>query len=256
MARPAPAGPAPLRPELATPALYECAIRHVRSAPVRNAFCYRTYQWLVDVDQLPELPRWLRPLASFRSSDHLGDPRRPLRQNIETFLAGKGLDITGGRIVMLASARVFGYVFNPLSVYWCYRPDGSRACVLAEVHNTYGQRYCYLLDADERGRARADKAFYVSPFNPVDGHYQMALPEPGERLSLSITLHRPGAPPFVASVRGLRRDATARELMRAALRHPWPTAATIARIHAQGIKLWARGLPVARRPAYHPQKGI
>jgi uncharacterized protein len=69
-------------------------------------------------------------------------------------------------------------------------------------------------------------------------------------------LHRPGAPPFVASVRGRRRDATAGQLLRAAIRHPWPTLVTTALIHAQGLKLWARGLPVVTRPAHCPQEGV
>jgi uncharacterized protein len=236
--------------------LYECQIRHLRTAPLANAFCYRSYQWLVDIDDLPSLPPWLRPLASFRAADHLGDPARTIRANVDSFLAGNGVDLAGGRIHMLASARVLGYVFNPLSVYWCHHADGSVACVIAEVHNTYGERHCYLLRTDPGGRAEADKAFYVSPFNPVDGRYHMSLPEPGHRLALTVTLHRPGGPPFVASVRGMRRPATARALLRLAVRHPWPTASATVRIHVQGIRLWRRGLPVQQRPAHHSQEGV
>ena len=94
-------------------ALYECRISHVRTAPLRNAFRYRGYQWLVDLDDLPRLPPWLRPLASFRARDHLGDPLRSIRANVDSYLAGRGIDLNGGRIVMLANARVLGYVFNP-----------------------------------------------------------------------------------------------------------------------------------------------
>lgn len=238
------------------PALYDCSIRHVRAAPLSNAFTYRSYSWLVDLDHLPGLPRLLRPLAAFRAADHLGDPARSIRQNVESYLSRNGVDVAGGRITMLASARVFGYVFNPLSVYWCHSADGTLACVIAEVHNTYGQRHCYLLKTDDRGRAQVGKAFYVSPFNPVDGHYQMSLPEPDGTLALTITLHRPDGPPFVASVRGRRRDATAMQLLRATARHPWPTFGATARIHAQGLKLWARGLPIVDRPAHHPQEGV
>jgi uncharacterized protein len=237
-------------------ALYECTIRHVRTAPLVNSFSYRSYQWLVDVDALPRLPPLLRPLAGFRARDHLGDPSRTLRYNIETFLAQNAVDVTGGRIFMLASARVLGYVFNPLTVFWCYSASGALMCVLAEVHNTYGERHCYLLRPDDRGRAVAAKEFYVSPFNPVDGHYRMSLPEPGERLRLTIALQRHGMPPFIASVRGARRPATTLQLIRLAVRYPLPTAAVTARIHAQGIKLWARGLPVAPRPAHRPQEGV
>ena len=106
---------------------------------------------------------------------------------------------------MLAHARVLGYVFNPLTVFWCHRADGTLACVVAEVHNTYRQRHAYLLHTDERGRAQAPKEFYVSPFYPVDGCYRMSLPEPGRRrlaLQPSRCWNRPDGHSFVASVRG------------------------------------------------------
>ena len=104
-------------------------------------------------------------------------------------------------MLMLAHARVLGYVFNPLTVFWCHHADGTLACVIAEVHNTYGQRHAYLVHTDARGRARTEKALYVSPYHPVDGWYQMSLPRPGPRLALSVTLHRPNGHRFVASVR-------------------------------------------------------
>jgi uncharacterized protein len=241
---------------VSAPALYECGIRHVRAAPLRNAFTYRTYQWLVDLDAVPELPRWLRPLATFRAADHLGDPGRGIRENVDHYLDSRGVDLGGGRILMLAHARVLGYVFNPLTVYWCHNDSGALECVIAEVHNTYRERHCYLLRTDARGRAEVAKEFYVSPFYPVDGSYQMSLPEPGERLSLTVTLHRPDGPPFVASVTGKRYPASTRGLLRAAARHPWATAAVTGRIHAQGLKLYARGLPVVRKPGHRPQEGV
>jgi uncharacterized protein len=204
-----------------TDALYECSIRHVRAAPLRNAFTYRSYQWLVDLDELPRLPGWLRPLATFRAADHLGDPRRSIRANVDHYLGSHGIDLGGGPVTMLTHARVLGYVFNPLTVYWCHNAAGVLECVLAEVHNTYGERHCYLMHTDARGRAEVLKEFYVSPFYPVEGSYQMSLPEPGEHLSLTIALHRPGEPPFVASVRGKRHPATTAELLAAAGRQPW-----------------------------------
>ena len=252
------------RPLAPGAALYECRITHTRLAPLRNVFTYRTYQWLVDLDHLPRPGRFLRLLAGFDSRDHLGDPRRPIRDNLDHFLMSQGVDTGGGRVMMLANARVLGYVFNPLTVYWCHSADGALACVVAEVHNTYRQRHAYLLRPDERGRARAAKEFYVSPFYPVDGGYRMSLPEPSppapslpsagdphhSALALSITLTRPDGNSFVASVHGTGRPATARALLSAAARHPWSTAAVSARIRWQGIRLYLRGLPVVPRPPH------
>jgi len=233
-------------------ALYTCRLRHVRSAPIRNDFTYRGFVWLVDLDDLPRLPLPLRPLAGFRARDHLGDPGASLRSNIDRYLAEHGINLRGGKILMLAHARVFGYVFNPLTVYWCHNRNGALVCVVAEVHNTYGQRHSYLLKPDARGRANAAKEFYVSPFHAVDGVYQMLLPEPNIRLALSIRLKLPGQPPFIATLRGERRRASAANLLRMAVRFPFATLAVSARIRWQGVRLFLRGLPVVPRPQPHP----
>jgi DUF1365 family protein len=240
----------------AAAALYECRITHVRAAPVRNAFTYTTYQWLVDLDDLPRIARWLRPLAGFRAADHLGDPQHSIRENVDGYLTRHGIDLGGGRVTMLTHARVLGYAFNPLTVYWCHDASGALQCVIAEVHNTYRQRHCYLLRTDADGRAEVAKEFYVSPFYPVDGRYRMSLPEPGKRLALTIVLHRPDSPAFVASVRGRRQGAGPAALLRATARHPWSTAAVTARIHWQGARLAIRGLRIADRPRHCPQEGV
>jgi uncharacterized protein len=137
-------------------------------------------------------------------------------------------------------------------IAWCHRPD----CVVAEVHNTYGQRYAYLLHPDARGRARVPEQFYVSPFYPVDGDYRMTLPEPGERLALSIRLDRPDGHAFAASVRGRAVPATARARLAAVVRYHWSTAAVSVRIRWQGVRLYLRGLPVIPRPAHQSQEGV
>ncbi len=196
------------------------------------------------------------PLSTFSARDHLGDPRRGIRANLDRFLAERDVNLNGGQVLMLAHARVFGYVFNPLTVYWCHRPDGTLAAVVAEVHNTYGERHAYLLHTDERGRAEVPKQFYVSPFYPVDGRYRMSLPEPGDRLALSIALGRPGGDKFTAGVQGRAVPATARTLAAAALRHPWSTVVVSARIRWQGTKLYLRGLRPAPRPVHQPQEGV
>jgi uncharacterized protein len=230
--------------------IYECRITHARTVPLRHVFRYGTYLWLVDLDDLPRLRPGLGLLAAFRARDHLGDPHRGIRENLDRFLAARGVD-RPSTVTMLAHARVLGYVFNPLTVYWCRRADGTLACVVAEVHNTYGQRHAYLLHPGDRGRAEVPKQFYVSPFYPVDGRYLMRLPEPGDRLALSVVLSRPDGSAFAASVRG----RPCRSLLGAVVRHPWSTAVLAARIRYQGVRLYLRGLRVVPRPAHLPQEG-
>jgi uncharacterized protein len=157
------------------------------------------------------------------------------------------------RVLMLASARggvgAASYVFNPLSTHWCYRADGSLACVVAEVHNTYGERHAYLLRPDEVGRASADKAFYVSPFFDVAGRYLMRFSAPGPRLGITIALRREGATVFTATLRGTARPATVRAVAAATLRRPLMALRFSALIRWQGIRLWLRRLPVQPRPS-------
>ncbi|WP_105971633.1 DUF1365 domain-containing protein [Streptomyces geranii] len=232
------------------PALYRCAIVHVRTAPWRYTLRHRTYMWLVDPDRIPQLPCPLRPLARFEARDHFTGEHASVRAGLDAFLAGQGAEPAGGRVVMLTHARVFGYVFNPLTLYWCHDPEGTVRHVVAEVHNTYGERHSYLLHPDASGTAEVDKEFYVSPFFPVDGHYRMRLPAPGERLDLTVHLEREGGRPFTATVRGTRHEVRTGTLLRLALRRPWSTLAVAAAIRVHGIRLYLRGLPIQPRPVH------
>jgi DUF1365 family protein len=245
-------------PPVATPALYDVLIAHVRRTPLRNAFEYRGYLWLVDLDDVAAgrlvqgrpLPRWLRSQARFEAADHLGDPASSIKDNVVALAGEHGIDDVD-RVLMLASARSgvgrASSVFNPLSTHWCYRADGSLACIVAEVHNTYGQRHAYVLRPDEAGRAQADKDFYVSPFFEVEGRYLMRFSEPGPRLRISMALQQHGSTPFTASVRGEARPATARSVFLAALRFPLMSLRVSVLIRLQGGKLWLRRLPVVPR---------
>jgi DUF1365 family protein len=237
-------------------AIYRTSISHVRHSPLKNAFTYRSYSWFVDVDRLPRLPLLLRPLAVFRSGDHLGDPDATIRSNVERYLRTQGIEPDGGAIRMLTSARVLGHVFNPLTLFWCYRSSGELECVVAEVHNTYGERHCYLVLTDPAGRASVPKAFYVSPFNDVDGQYRMKLPAPEDRLAVSIVLERENQRPFVATMDGRRHPATVRNILAAAVAVPAAPLLVSALIRVQGIKLWARRLPVAARPHHPSQEAV
>lgn len=242
-------------------ALYRCRVRHVRRADLAHTFEYGNYYWLVDLDALAAAPARFGPLARFRTADHLSGAGPTLRAGLDAYLAANGRPAPTGRVLMLAQARVLGSVFNPLTVYWCFDADGAPGCVVAEVHNTYGERHAYLLDPDENAKAFADKVFYVSPFFDVSGRYELRLPVPGERLALSITLRRdtPDGPrtAFTATVTGRRRPATAAELLRCLLRYPPGGLRTQALIRYEGVRLFLRRLPVQRKPAPPPPiKGV
>jgi DUF1365 family protein len=243
--------------------LYEGEVVHDRKTPVRHLFRYGVYMWLVDLDELAGLDRRLwafgddrRAVTTIRRRDHLGDPQRPIRENLDAYLRLKGVDLEGGRVSLLTNARVLGYVFNPLSVFYCHGPDGGLRCVVAEVHNTHGERHCYLLRPGERGRAETDKEFYVSPFLTVDGRYRMAFAPPGDRLAVQMALDQDGERVFSASLTGRRLPLTNRSLGRMLVRYPLMTAKVTTLIHLQGLRLHRRGLPHVPHRRRAPQEGV
>ncbi|WP_405066008.1 DUF1365 domain-containing protein [Kribbella sp. NBC_01510] len=239
------------------PALVVGHVWHRRRIPVRHEFRHRAYLWLVDLDELPQLPPWLRPLATFDARDHLGSGSAGIKPAVERYLAHQGVVLgSGDRVVMLANARVLGYVFDPLTVFWCFAADGALRCVVAEVHNTYGERHAYLLRPEADGTAEVGKEFFVSPFNDVSGRYAFRFAVSPERLSISITLNRGDRPVFAAGFGGRIRPATAMAVAKTALVLPaMPQRASIL-IRAHGIWLWLRGLPVLSRPVHQPPEGV
>jgi len=238
------------------PALYDAQVIHSRRERIHRTFKHRTCLWLVDLDALPVLPRWLRTVARFDAADHLGAPDRSIRENLDAWLASHGVDLHGGRVVMLANARSLGYVFNPITLYWCSLPDDRTECVVAEVHNTYGQRHCYLLRPDSKGRAETAKQFYVSPFLAMGGGYAMRVSRPGHDLAVNVSLRQHGETVFTVRLRGTRHPATRRALITTLLRHPFGSYRISALIRLHGIQLWLRRIPIQPRPAHIPQKGV
>jgi predicted NAD/FAD-binding protein/DUF1365 family protein len=228
----------------ATPRVYDTTISHTRRTPLKHRFSLRSTFWLVDLDDLPDHG----PLARFEARDHLGDPGRSIRWNVESFLAAEGVVTTRGRILMAANARALGYCFNPISVFWCFDATGSLAATVVEVHNTYGDRHAYLVHPDAAGRALVAKEMYVSPFHGVDGHYELVVPVPGDDLTVCVRLVTDSGAVFDASLQGIA-DGT----------RPWKAAPAAIRgallIRMHGVWLWARRLRVQPRPTHH-QEGV
>lgn len=244
-----------------TATAYLTKVRHQRTSPLSHSFSYPGVSWLVDLDKLgaserpAEMSWWASLFTTFRASDHLGNPAGVWRDNVTAFASTYGIDLRGGSVRVLTSARSLGYVFNPVSIYWCRDRDGVLACVIAEVHNTYGERHAYLIESDDRDRALVEKTFYVSPFNDTSGEYTMSLPEPGSDFNLAITLRRPDQRPFATNWTGHRvrgRAAT----FKAALATPLASYLVTTLIHLHGVRLWIRRLPVQPRPQHSPQEAV
>ena len=242
-------------------ALYVGWTRHRRTRTVERSFRYRTFHALIDLDELDALAGEVRgfgyrrpALTRFRDRDHLGAGDTPVKAKLARWLASQGVALPGGPVRVLTNLRVLGHVFDPVSWWFCHHPDGSLAVVVAEVNNTFGESYWYLLDDLEHGpqglvRARARKRFHVSPFLPVEGldyHFSFVLRD--ERIVAHIEVQEDGARIFDATQTGRRRALTSSGLRRTLLANPLLPLRTVALIHLQAVRLAARRVRFHRKP--------
>ncbi|MEQ8708166.1 MAG: DUF1365 domain-containing protein [Rhodospirillales bacterium] len=249
-----------------TSALFAGEVMHRRLKPLRHRLAYRMCYFLLDLDEVAELDRNnrlfgynRRALFSFREADHGNGDSQPgaLRNWIDTMLTDNGME-AGGRVSLLCLPRLFGYAFNPLTVWFCHRRDGSLQAILYEVRNTFRQKHHYLIpvspdeaaEANGMLRQRADKAFYVSPFIEMEQTYQfrVRLPEK-DRIAVAIRESNPTGPLLHAAFSGIRREITDRALASVALAFPFMTLKVIAGIHWEALKLWFKGAAYVARPA-------
>jgi DUF1365 family protein len=233
------------------------SLMHHRIGAPEHRFAYPLYMLLLDLDELPDLDRRLRLLGhnrprplSFRDGDHLGGDAGPVRDKVESFLRREGIEPPGGRILLLTHPRVFGYVFNPVSFFYCYEPGGALATRVAEVNNTFGDRHAY---AGSVSAWTDKKVMHVSPFFSMAGSYLWDLPEPdGERIEARVDLAREGRRLLKARLTLRPEPLTDRALAWALLRYPFMTLKVAGAIHFEALRLWRKGARVFTKPTYDP----
>lgn len=242
-------------------ALYFGEVMHKRLRPFVHAFRYRVFSLYIDLDELEACDRDLRffshnrwNLVSLHDRDHGPRDGTPLRPWIDAQLAAAGIDLAGGAVRLLCFPRILGYVFSPLSIWFCHHADGSLRAVLYEVRNTFGGKHGYLIPAapEQAGGApimqSADKRFYVSPFIAMDSRYHFRLAVPGERLGIAIRQEVPQGGQLIARQTGRRRPLSDASLLRAFIAYPLMTAKVIGAIHWQALRLWSKGARIEPRP--------
>lgn len=239
-------------------ALYVGQVWHARTTGTGHAFRYRTYMHLFDLDEIGRINGRFRLLGYNRARpvalydrDHLDGT--PLRAAIEAAVVTRGHAWPGGRVLLLTHCRVAGYVFNPVSFFYCYDRADRLALVVAEVNNTYGERHLYVLPATGAPDPTAKKAFHVSPFFSLDGTYRFELPAPGETLDVGIDLTVGGARHFRARLQLRKKRLSDGAVLVTLLRYPVVTAQVIAAIHLEALRLWWKGVPFREKPAYAPE---
>jgi len=269
--------------------LYECEVLHARFAPTPHRFVYRLFLFALDLDELEMLhPRLAlfsvnRPnLYSFRERDFLptgepmhngrAEPAAPpplsLKQRVVAFVATRGVDLTGGRVVLVTLPRIFGYLFNPVSFYFCYDRHGDCVAALSEVTNTFREMKPFFLGPATHTagafRLHTPKHFYVSPFSDVDVAFDFILRPPADRLAVQIDDYAAGQRTLTSLLTGPRRALTNGQLAWFTLKYPLLTLRIIALIHWHALRLWLKRVPwfpkagraAEQRDLYRPHASI
>lgn len=260
-----------------TSSLYECRVMHARFLPRQHRFLYRIFLFALDLDEVDSVARrnalfsnGRRNLYSFRDADylpigeplHVGEPakakvvsaprsllRRALKDRVVHYASQHGVDLTGGKVVLLTLPRVFGYLFNPVSFYFCYDRDGVPAAAIAEVTNTFREVKPYFLkpspDDTTSGdfRLRIPKHFYVSPYSDVDVAFDFTLRTPGSRLSIQIDDYVGRDRTLTSTLTGQRSALTTSRLAWFTIKYPFITLRVILLIHWHALRLWWKKVP-------------
>jgi DUF1365 family protein len=242
-------------------ALYFGDVMHARLKPIGHRFSYRVMSLLIDLDRLGEADR-LSPLFavnrpalySFREADHGKRDGSSLRDYVQRCAAERGIDLTGGRVLLLCYPRLLGFTFNPLSVYFCYRAGGELALLIYEVRNTFGDIHPYVLPvrpseiSDAGIRQQQEKLFYVSPFVEMAMRYHFRISPPGDRVKLRILETDRDGPLLSATFNGHREPLTTAALLRSFFALPLVTLKIVAAIHWEALRLWLKGVRLVPRP--------
>jgi DUF1365 family protein len=232
-------------------AIYCGRVAHDR--PGKHRLGYSVFMLALDLDEVEILDRRLKlfshnrfNLISLFDRDHGERRNEPIRPRIEAKLQEAVIAWDGGRIVLLTMPRLFNYVFNPLSVYFCYRADGELAAIAYEVSNTFGERHFYVLPPGPRGDGRVRqscaKSFFVSPFLEMNLRYDFDVTPPGERCVVALRAWRGQEIALTASFAGVRRPLSDANLLVAWAGNPLMTAKVITGIHWEALKMWLKGV--------------
>ena len=228
---------------------------HARFEPFRHAFRYGIFSMLLDLANLPRVKGFAHnrfAMLSFHDRDHGAGDGSPPRDWAITQLRSAGYSADDSwAIRLLCFPRLWGFVFNPLAIYFCADGSGTMQALIHQVSNTFGERHSYVLPADGPViRQTCAKHFHVSPFMPVDGHYRFTIAAPDEKLDVRIDYcAADGTPMLVATQHGTRRDVTFANCLKLVASHPLMTLKIVAAIHWEALHLWRKGARFFRKPA-------
>ncbi len=212
----------------------------------------------LDIDEIdtiaksiPFISRNTWNIFSFRDTDHLVLSSKNIKENIKEYLQKNGIDFHNGKIMLLTHLRTFGYVFNPVSFYFCFNEKGEPLCAIPEVGNTFRELKPYLIKKEDLKenifQKKIKKYFYVSPFIELDTEFDFILPIPNEKLAIHINDYKNGEKFFISSLAGIKKTLNTFYLFYYLCKFPFITLKVITLIHWQAIKLYFKKLPYLKK---------
>ncbi len=239
--------------------LHACSVAHARQFPQQYRFRYRIFSILIDIDNLRDADQCTRlfrtnrfGVVAFHERDHGPLDGSSLRRWIDDQLAEQGLS-KPATVLLQCMPRVMGYVFNPISLWYCFAASGDVLAILVEVNNTFGEKHCYLLSEGGKAmswpvRQSAEKCFHVSPFIGMQARYQFRISDPRQKLSVVINEYQDDQLMLVATQTGQPQPLAFSSLARLLARLPLSTFKVMAAIHWQALRIWWRGGKFHKKP--------
>ncbi len=243
--------------------LYEANVFHQRLKPKPHQFSYKVFVFCLDLTEEEVIQKNLRFLSwnrwnlfSFREKDHLTVGKANLLDNVKSFVRESGIQTGLKKILLVTNVRILGYVFNPVSFYFCFDSSENLVCAIPEVGNTFGEIKPYIGLINPKSQSTfqepdvklvTPKDFYVSPFVSLDSEFEFLLNIPKDRLSLAVHSNELGERVLNTVFAGKKIPLNDSNLLKLFFRFPFLTVQIIAAIHFQAFLLWWKKIPFIRK---------
>jgi len=229
--------------------IYNGIVSHTRFKPVKHHLKYKTFSLLIDLDEIEKLDKSISIFSSnkfnifsFYNKDHGERNGKPLKKWVLENLKKFNIQQNINKIKLLCYPRIFGYVFNPLSIFYCYENDNLLA-IFYEVKNTFNEQHTYIFKINGNGKIeqKCKKKFYVSPFMDMETHYKFELLNPDENLSVLIKQSDKDGIVLTAAQKGVKKEFNMKQLLVNFVIYPLMTLKIIGAIHYEALRLWKKG---------------